>query len=202
MTAPRARALGYDLRLTGDPAARDREANGCFAREALLPASWDHKVYPPLFVADGGKAEPYQIAIDRKLEADHYFSTFGLFRSDREALSHLADPGAFSDFALWAFTLYLPDRFDEPITEGLLRAMEGEALPAPSLPLEPVGIEVLDDTMTSVTHLYHDIGFLEAAPPTGDDPATFVEWLWSEHRMFAMAIEEVRHPYWTRSARA
>jgi len=202
VSAPRTRALGYDLRLTGPPAARDREARGYRAREALLAASWDHNVYPPLFVADGGKPEPYQTEIDPKLEADPYFSTFRLFRSDREALSHLAEPEAFPNFSLWAFTLYLPERFEEPIIDGWLRAMDGEVLPEPSLPLAPLGIEVLDDTMTSVTHLYAEIDFLADAPPWQDDPAAHVDWLWSAHRMLAMSIEDVRHPYWTRSARS
>lgn len=185
------RPLGYDLRLTGPRAEADRVARGLHWRPGRIAASYDSNVAPPMFVPPGAPAEPFQTAIDPRLISDPYFSTFGLFRSAREAISFIATREDARDFQLWYFALVWPQDPPGGILAGILNAMRGEEVAPPDLPVERLGYEVLDGDGASVTHTYHDPGAAIDPARPGDEADRLArggDWL--------VAVDRVLHPWW------
>lgn len=185
------RPLGYDLRLTGPRADADRLARGLHWRPGLVAASYDSNVAPPMFVPPGEPAEPFQTRIEPGLISDPYFTTFGLFRSAREAISFIPEREQARDFQLWYFALIWPQTPPEGIFAGILRAMQGEDVTAPDLPVERLGYEVLDGDGASITHIYNDPGAAIDPARPGDEAdrlARSGDWL--------LAIDRVLHAWW------
>lgn len=185
------RPLGYDLRMTGPRAEAHRLARGLHWRPGLIAASYDSNVAPPMFVAPGAHAEPFQTQIEPGLISDPYFTTFGLFRSAREAISFIPEREQLRDFQLWYFALVWPQNPPDGILAGILRAMQDEEVAAPDLSVQQLGYEVLDSDGASVTHTYHQPGAVIDPARPGDEAdrlARSGHWL--------MAIDRVLHPWW------
>lgn len=156
MTVHRA-PLPYDLRLAG-PALEQYLSSRGYALNDELPTSYDVAVAPEVCIPEGEHAEPWQTALPASFFSDTFFRTFRSFRSDRDALSVLADRAP-ADLHLYRYEIVwnessgLGEAFD-----GLVRALDGEAIGEPTLPFQSVGLELLDRDGVSVTHLYdHDL---------------------------------------------
>ncbi len=169
----RAASLGYDFRLSGQGLLDHARAHGFPARFDILPTSCDPSAAPPLFVRDIDRAADRQIVLSESLFANAFHGTFGLFRSDRDALSVLA--GRTPDHVwLYRYIIYWDDIEWDAATEpfgGRFRAMVGDKPNDPTLDFDLVGYELLDESEVSVTHLYED-DLLGAEPLT---PETFIE---------------------------
>lgn len=187
------RPLGYDLRLIGPRAAAARLQHGFDWRPNLVPASYDTNVAPSMFAKPGDPPEQFQTEIDPGLVSDSYFTTFGLFRSAREAISFIPDRDDARHFQLWYFSLILPQTPPSGIFAGILKAMEGEVVISPDLQIERLGYEVLDQDGASVTHTYYNIGNTVQIDPqnlgeAADGLANDGNWL--------VAIDRLTHVWW------
>lgn len=191
------RPLGYDLRLVGPRADAYRQRIHLNWRPELLPASYDSNVAPPMFVAgpQADAREDFQHALDDRLVSDSYFPTFGLFRSDREAVSFIEDRDTARDFELWRFSLIQPDHPPQGIFAGILGAMAGETIPPPDFPADRIGYEVLDGDGASVTHTWTDPGDAARIDPLHPrDTANLL----ARQGLWLVAIDRLRHPWWLR----
>lgn len=196
--APALRPLGYDLRLTGPRADAYRHDIGLDWRPRIVAASYDTNVAPALFVTDPAMRAPFQQVIDDRLLSDAYFPTFGLFRSDREAVSFVTDRDAVRDVQLWLFSLVMPDQPPPCVFAGILRAMTGETIAPPDFPTDLLGHEVLDQDGASITHLWATPGDQIAARDDirgwAEDLAARGHWL--------MRIDRLSHPWWLREGQS
>lgn len=146
-----------------------------------------------MFVLEGERQDTFQITIDEQTVSDHYFDTFRLFRSAREAISFIPDREDVRKFQLWYFKLIWPRVPPDDLFKKFIDAMSGEAVAPPDFPLQKLGYEILDQDTVSVTHNYYDIaGFpevnLKNLSETADLLASRGFWL--------MEIERVVHPWW------
>ena len=192
----RSAPLGYDVRMAG-PALRGYwRDRGIPARPDRVASSYDVTAAPARFVQAHEADEPWHEAVDPTLFPDPFFETFGLFRSDRDALSLLAGPTG-PDWRVYRYVAYWDDaEFDREIEPlgGRLRAMRGDEPARPSLDYALMGHDLLDDAEVSIPHLYRD----DLLAGETVVPETFRE-VAGRHGLdgtVLVAIHEARHPYW------
>lgn len=149
--------LGYDLRLADAALSEWAAQSGVPLRLGRLASSYDRAAVPPICVADGAAAYPWQHVLPPTLWADAFWPTFGLFRSDRDALSVIGDTLP-EGIGLYAYTaLWLPRDFpSEPPLGGMIAALAGDTATGAAIDFAPVGFDLLDRDGVSVVHLYRD----------------------------------------------
>ena len=192
MTTRRA-SLPYDLRLAG-PALTAYLTSRGYVLGRGLSTSYDVAVAPEVCIPEGAHAEPWQTPVPDSFFGDAFFRTFRAFRSDRDALSVLADRSP-ADLHLYRYDVVWDERSGlGEAFDGLVRALDGEAIDEPTIPFQPVGSELLDRDGVSVTHLYdHDftrgVTLDEARLP--DIAATL-----GVPKPVIVEIHRAAHPYW------
>ena len=194
----RAAVLGYDLRPAGPALAAHVRAAGVPARLDRLATSYDTTIAPRAFVPAHARAHDWQVAIEDGLFPEGGFhAVFDLFRSDRDALSLLADPAP-PGLRLYRYgAIWDTDDFEdgaEPFG-GRLRAMVGDEPAAPTLDFAILGHDLLDRDEVSVLHLYHD-DVLEGRTPTPETYPEVARAAGLEPGFALVQIEVARHPYW------
>lgn len=188
--------LGYDLRLIGERAARIRKENGIDISNDVI--SFDSLIMPPLFVGSNDELSYGQELIDTKRLCDHFFTTFSLFRSDKEAVSMLGDPRKVDDVLLLFYSIILPDSIPNGVAKEWLYAIEEENIFKPSFSTQSIFYEIVEDTGFSISYSPsgspHNISF-----KAKDEEVLAVANQIIKENCFVYKIHLLSHPFWLKA---
>jgi hypothetical protein len=154
--------LGYDYRISGDLLTEYCQKNKINMRSKLLESSFDVNVCPSLFCQEGLQSAPYEIGIKEILFDNAHFKTFDLFKTDLEALSFYAQPmeNASCSFCFYE-AIFLASPNDEVLSSWVKAISFDQASSPEGLAFRSIGFELMDETFTSVTHLYYDLSAIK-----------------------------------------
>lgn len=155
--------LGYDIRVSGDLWRSFCADQGFKPRSELLTASFDPMACPSVLSSDDPPEFSFQRYLPASLHSDHFFETYELFRSDRDALSYMGEPAPVDGSRnLYKFTLVTGFPINTEPLKGLVRSMDGDNASEPTLDFRLLGFELIDESLVSITHLYHDLSGLQS----------------------------------------
>ena len=187
--------IGYGVKILGATLKKYHSDFDIKFNGENLPTSFDDNIVPNYFALKQADFD-FQDIIPNQFwgERQHFFEAFGLFSSDRDALSCLGGPAP-KDVALYMYEAFIPDNYQHEPGKSYFHAVQDGTYRAPTLNFEKVGFEIFDLNFTSITHWYYDKEILHTIKWTPDYVNELQE-KYSLPGLIIIKIHQAIHPWW------